>query len=64
MSLKRGYLTNTVIVSTASPFKFNESVAKSILGFEKTIGKTEFEYSKFNLKRTWTKNSRFIGKFR
>jgi len=38
-----GDVTPTVIASTASPFKFNESVAKAIFGEEKVGGKSEFE---------------------
>jgi threonine synthase len=30
-------------VSTASPFKFNESVARAILGEEAVAGKSEYE---------------------
>ncbi|WP_027364147.1 threonine synthase [Desulfotruncus alcoholivorax] len=33
----------TVIVSTASPFKFNASVARALLDEEKTHGKSEFD---------------------
>lgn len=33
----------TVIVSTASPFKFNASVARALLGEEKTFGRSEFD---------------------
>jgi threonine synthase len=36
-------VTKAVIVSTASPFKFNESVVKAIAGEEAIEGKTEFE---------------------
>lgn len=36
-------VTKAVIVSTASPFKFNESVVKAIAGEEAVNGKTEFE---------------------
>ncbi len=36
-------VTKAVIVSTASPFKFNESVVKAIAGEEAVKGKTEFE---------------------
>ncbi len=36
-------VTKAVIVSTASPFKFNESVVKAILGEEAVEGRTEFE---------------------
>ncbi len=32
-----------VVLSTASPFKFNASVAKALLGDDETRGKTEFE---------------------
>lgn len=41
--ISTGDMTKTVIVSTASPFKFNESVAKSILGEDRITGKSEFE---------------------
>jgi threonine synthase len=36
-------VTKAVIVSTASPFKFNESVVKAIAGEQAVEGKTEFE---------------------
>ena len=35
--------TPAVVLSTASPFKFNASVAKALLGAHETLGKTEFE---------------------
>lgn len=38
--------TRTVIISTASPFKFNESVARAILGTAAVSGKTEFQLLK------------------
>jgi threonine synthase len=38
-----GDSTKTVVASTASPFKFNESVVKAILGDEAASGKDEFE---------------------
>ncbi len=41
--ISTGDITKTVVVSTASPFKFNESVAKSIFGSDATDGKSEFE---------------------
>ncbi len=41
--ISTGDMTKTVIVSTASPFKFNESVAKAILGEEAVKGKSEYE---------------------
>jgi len=41
--ISTGDMTKTVIVSTASPFKFNESVARAIFGEEAIAGKTEFE---------------------
>ncbi|OPZ94243.1 MAG: Threonine synthase [Firmicutes bacterium ADurb.Bin419] len=41
--ISTGDITKTVIVSTASPFKFNESVAKSIFGSDSVEGKSEFE---------------------
>lgn len=33
----------TIIISTASPFKFNASVARALLGEEKTCGQSEFD---------------------
>lgn len=36
-------VTKAVIVSTASPFKFNESVVKAIAGEDAVSGKSEFE---------------------
>lgn len=41
--ISTGDMTKTVIASTASPFKFNESVVKAIFGEEAIAGKTEFE---------------------
>ena len=41
--ISTGDITKTVIASTASPFKFNESVVKSIFGSDATEGKSEFE---------------------
>lgn len=41
--ISTGDMTKTVIASTASPFKFNESVAVAILGEDAVKGKTEFE---------------------
>lgn len=38
-----GDATKTVIVSTASPFKFNESVSKALLDQETVAGRSEFE---------------------
>jgi threonine synthase len=38
-----GDTAKTVVASTASPFKFNESVVKAILGEEAARGRTEFE---------------------
>lgn len=35
--------TRTIVASTASPFKFNESVARAILGPQAVQGKDEFE---------------------
>ena len=45
--ISTGDMTKTVIASTASPFKFNESVAKAILGDDKIKGKNEFELCRF-----------------
>lgn len=41
--ISTGDMTKTVIASTASPFKFNESVVKAIFGSDAISGKTEFE---------------------
>ena len=41
--ISTGDMTKSVIASTASPFKFNESVAQAILGADKIKGKNEFE---------------------
>ncbi|TYQ12869.1 UNVERIFIED_CONTAM: threonine synthase [Acetivibrio alkalicellulosi] len=41
--ISTGDMTKTVIVSTASPFKFNDSVARAILGEQFVNGKSEFE---------------------
>lgn len=40
--ISTGDMTKTVIVSTASPFKFNNSVAAAVFGEEDVAGKTEF----------------------
>jgi len=41
--ISTGDITKTVIASTASPFKFNKSVARAILGEDAIEGKSEFE---------------------
>ncbi|HEY9061424.1 MAG TPA: threonine synthase [Pseudobacteroides sp.] len=41
--ISTGDMTKTVIVSTASPFKFNDSVVKAIFGEESVAGKSEFD---------------------
>lgn len=41
--ISTGDMTKTIIASTASPFKFNESVVKAIFGDESIVGKNEFE---------------------
>jgi threonine synthase len=41
--ISTGDMTKTIIASTASPFKFNESVVKAILGEENIKGRSEFE---------------------
>ncbi|MCX7920406.1 MAG: threonine synthase [Clostridia bacterium] len=41
--ISTGDMTNTIVVSTASPFKFNESVVKAIFGEKVAEGKSEFE---------------------
>lgn len=38
-----GDLTKAVVASTASPFKFNESVARALMDSEAILGKTDFE---------------------
>ena len=40
---KTGDITKTVIASTASPFKFNQSVLIAMGGFEAVAGKNEFD---------------------
>jgi threonine synthase len=42
-----GDLTPSVILSTASPFKFNSSVCKALFGDTKIEGKSEFELLEF-----------------
>lgn len=39
---KTGDTSKTIIASTASPFKFNASVAKAVMGTEKVTGQNEF----------------------
>jgi len=41
--ISTGDMTKTIIASTASPFKFNDSVVKAILGADKAKDRTEFE---------------------
>ncbi len=41
--ISTGDITKTIVVSTASPFKFNESVVKAIFGEETIRDKSEFE---------------------
>ncbi len=41
--ISTGDLTKTVIASTASPFKFNESVVRAIFGDKAAEGRSEFE---------------------
>lgn len=41
--ISTGDMTKTVLAATASPFKFNESVAMAISGEESVRGKSEFE---------------------
>lgn len=38
-----GDLTASIVVSTASPFKFNDSVCRALFGKNETEGKSEFE---------------------
>lgn len=42
-----GDLTPSVVVSTASPFKFNNSVCKALFGDKEIEGKSEFELLEF-----------------
>ena len=44
--ISTGDMTKSVIVSTASPFKFNESVVKAIFGEDSIQSKSEFELLK------------------
>jgi len=41
--ISTGDMTKTIIVSTASPFKFNQSVAKALFGEDIVLDKNEFE---------------------
>jgi threonine synthase len=41
--ISTGDMTKTVVASTASPFKFNDSVSRAIFGDEYVKGKSEFE---------------------
>jgi threonine synthase len=41
--ISTGDMTKSVIASTASPFKFNESVVKAVFGEDSVQGKSEFE---------------------
>ena len=41
--ISTGDMTKTIIASTASPFKFNESVARSIISSDELDGLSEFE---------------------
>lgn len=41
--ISTGDLTPTVLVSTASPFKFNESVCRALFGENEIAGRSEFE---------------------
>lgn len=41
--ISTGDMTRSIIASTASPFKFNESVVKAVLGDEAVKGRDEFE---------------------
>lgn len=41
--ISTGDMTKTVIASTASPFKFNKSVAEALMGKEAVAGMDEFE---------------------
>lgn len=41
--ISTGDMTKTIVVSTASPFKFNRSVVKAILGEESVEGRDEFQ---------------------
>ena len=47
-----GDLTPTIAASTASPFKFNKSVAEALFGRETVQGMTEFQLLEYLSKRT------------
>lgn len=53
--ISTGDMTKTVVASTASPFKFNESVAKALFGEETLEGRNEFELLDFLSKKTGIK---------
>lgn len=50
--ISTGDMTKTIIASTASPFKFNESVAKAILGEDSVKDRSEFDLLKVLEKET------------
>jgi len=50
--ISTGDLTPTVLVSTASPFKFNDSVCKALFGENEIEGKSEFELIEFLSEKT------------
>lgn len=47
-----GDLTPSVVISTASPFKFNNSVCKALFGQDEIEGKSEFELLELLSKKT------------
>lgn len=53
--ISTGDMTKSVIVSTASPFKFNQSVAKAIFGNETSASMDEFELLNYLSSKTGLK---------
>lgn len=57
-----GDLVPSIVVSTASPFKFNESVSKALFGKNGTEGKSEFELLEMLSKKSkWPVPTGLIG---
>jgi threonine synthase len=57
-----GDLTASIVVSTASPFKFNDSVCKALFGKNETEGKSEFELLELlSQKSSWPVPDGLVG---
>lgn len=57
-----GDLTASIVVSTASPFKFNDSVCQALFGKNETEGKSEFELLELlSQKSSWPVPDGLVG---